>query len=73
MTTAAHSGVEEQLLNTIRGEYSEMPGMRLTRSQFRCLWHLDDDACDEAIATLMTDGFLHRDRAGQLCRADING
>jgi hypothetical protein len=66
MTTSATSRVPEQLLGTIRVEYTRMPGMRLTRAQFRRLWQLDAGTCDDAIGRLMGDGFLTQDREGQL-------
>jgi hypothetical protein len=58
----------EHLLSVIRGEYAEMPGMRLTRAQFRRLWHLDETGCDRAIQALTTTGFLNQDRDGRLHR-----
>jgi hypothetical protein len=66
MATSATSRALEQLLRAIRVEYTRMPGMRLTRAQFRRLWQLDAGACDEAIRRLMGDGFLNQDRDGQL-------
>jgi hypothetical protein len=69
MATCVATEAPQQMLNVIKGEYSEMPGMRLTRAQFRRLWQLDEIACDRAIALLMRDGFLDEDAKGQLHRA----
>ena len=66
MATLAISRAPEQLLSAIRVEYTRMPGMRLTRAQFRRLWQLDASACDDAIRRLMGAGFLTQDREGQL-------
>jgi hypothetical protein len=46
------------LIDRIRGEYREMPGLRLTIAQARRLWQLDHDACVEALDTLVREGFL---------------
>ena len=73
MATLAMSRAPEQLLSAIRVEYTRMPGMRLTRAQFRRLWQLDPGACDEALRRLMGDGFLTQDREGQLHRALSGG
>ena len=54
------------LVQIIRAEYREMPDMRLTVPQFRRLWHLDNDACEEVMAHLVEEGFLAKDYAGRL-------
>jgi hypothetical protein len=73
MATLAIFRASEQLLSAIRVEYTRMPGMRLTRAQFRRLWQLDAGECDEALRRLMGDGFLIQDREGQLHRALSGG
>jgi hypothetical protein len=68
----ARSGVSPQLLDVIRAEFREMPGMRLTRSQFRRLWQLDQTVCENAICHLREEGFLDVDDEGQLrCVIDV--
>ena len=47
-----------RLLEIVRGEYLEMPGLRLTRQQARRLWALDADTCDALLATLEGSKFL---------------
>ena len=42
----------------IRGEFLEMPGLRLTQAQARRLWGLDAPACSSALSTLVRAGFL---------------
>ena len=46
------------LLDRIRGEYREMPGLRLTLAQAQRLWQVERIECEAALATLVTDGFL---------------
>lgn len=46
------------LLSRIRGEFLEMPGMRLTREQARRLWALDDATCQTLLDALVETRFL---------------
>lgn len=55
-------------LDIIRGEFSEIPGLVLTRSQFQCLWELDGRTCDEAIDALVKSRFLVRKADGSYAR-----
>ena len=48
------------LLDRIRGEYLEMPGLRLTLPQAQRLWGLPGDVCEYALTRLIDDGFLRR-------------
>lgn len=50
----------DPLLARIRGEYLEMPGLRLTFSQARRLWQLDPAICHAYLQTLVNEGFLGR-------------
>ena len=52
----------DALLHIIRAEYREMPCLRLSASQFRRLWHLDDALCEHVTATLLAEGFLGQDQ-----------
>jgi hypothetical protein len=54
----------DPLLTRIRGEYQEMPGLRLTLTQASRLWHLDSATCEEALEELRLEGFLHRTLEG---------
>ena len=54
----------DRLLAIVRGEYLEMPGLRLTRPQAQRLWSLDLDTCDAVLTTLEQGGFLRRTRGG---------
>jgi hypothetical protein len=48
----------EDLIHIVRGEFEEMPGMRLTRMQFRRLWHLSATDCEWLLGRLISSGFL---------------
>jgi Fic family protein len=52
------------MLYRIRGEYLEMPGLRLTAEQAARLWHVDVATCVEALTRLVAVRFLVRTRAG---------
>jgi hypothetical protein len=54
----------ESLLARIRGEYREMPGLRLTPAQARRLWQLDPPICDAILNALLAEGFLSQTRDG---------
>jgi hypothetical protein len=48
----------DSMIRIIRAEFIEMPGMRLTRTQFRRLWHLTDGECERLLGYLLGTGFL---------------
>jgi hypothetical protein len=49
---------DKLLLRRIRGEYLEMPGLRLTRQQAQRLWGLDDDTNRRVLNVLVERRFL---------------
>lgn len=57
------------ITDRIRGEFREMPGLRLTLSQARRLWSLDTATCSSALSILVDAGFLARKADGAFCRA----
>lgn len=57
-----------RLLSVIRAEFDEMPDMHLTREQFRRLWTLSVDECDELLDKLLRSGFLVRGRQDRFRR-----
>ena len=65
----APRGSFDTLVQIVRAEFVEMPGMRLTVAQIRRLWHLDDEVCDQLTQHLIDDGFLTQDRKSRLHRA----
>jgi len=48
----------DALLNRIRGEFLEMPGLRLTCEQAQRLYGLDRALCQRALDWLVDAGFL---------------
>lgn len=58
------------LLERIRGEFLEMPGLRVTLGQAMRLWQLDAVTCDVALRTLVEEGFLRKTRQTAFQRAD---
>lgn len=57
------------LLHRIRGEFQEMPGLRLTARQAQRLWGLDASACEALLGALIAAGFLKRTGDGAFVRA----
>jgi DNA-binding IclR family transcriptional regulator len=55
----------DDLIRRVRGEYLEMPGMRLTSSQASRLWGLDSPTCQNLLDTLVEARFLTRGRDGR--------
>ena len=53
-----------RLLAIVRGEYLEMPGLRLTRHQAQRLWALDAETCEALLNTLEEAKVLRRTRVG---------
>ena len=60
---------EDALVRRVRGEYREMPGMRLTLDQAMRLWMLDRPTCADLLDSLVAAHFLERDRSGRYARA----
>jgi len=54
----------ESLAARIRGEYCEMPGLRLTFAQACRLWQVDASACAPVLEHLVREAFLYRTADG---------
>ena len=54
----------ESLAARIRGEYGEMPGLRLTLAQACRLWQVDASTCATVIEHLVREAFLYRTADG---------
>ena len=52
------------LESRVRGEYQEMPGLKLTVSQASRLWQLDHATCEAVLGRLVDEGFLIRTSEG---------
>jgi len=48
----------DQMLRRIKGEFLEMPGLRLTCRQAQRLWNLDAIVCEALLAALVDVRFL---------------
>ncbi len=55
-----------QLVNRVRGEYLEMPGLTLTLAQAQRLWGMDATQCNGVLAALVDAGFLQRSPRGYI-------
>ena len=60
----------EDVLRRVKGEYTEMPGLRLTPAQAQRLWGLDRAACDALLGALVDAKFLFRTRDGAFVRSE---
>jgi len=60
----------QDVVRRVRGEFLEMPGLRLTAQQARRLWRLDETACDAVLGALVDARFLARTRDGAFIRPD---
>ena len=54
MTACSH----ERILDRLRGEFREMPGMRLTLEQVQRLCGIEPPLCKLALQTLVEEKFL---------------
>ena len=54
----------DELLTRIKGEFMEMPGLRLTADQGSRLWGLDRDECRQLLRVLIDRGFLNESADG---------
>jgi hypothetical protein len=57
MTTPDHT---TDCVHLVQAEYTEMPGLQLTKAQVRRLWGLDEDECDIVLQELLSMHFLER-------------
>ena len=62
-TTVPTSRVAD-LVDVIRSEYAEMPGLCLTRAQVQRLWLLDPAACDTVLRAMVDAGYLRLTAGG---------
>lgn len=64
METTLPSIIREQLLRRVRGEYLEMPGLKLSSIQAQRLWAMDEHTCAEILNSLTEARFLQRQSDG---------
>ena len=58
------------LVDRVRGEFNEMPGLKLTMEQAAKLWGMDVIACRQIIDALVESSFLRWTPTGRIVRAD---
>ena len=58
----------DQLLQRVRAEFMEMPGLRLTLAQAQRLWSIDQSLCLALLVALVDVGFLMVTRDGAYVR-----
>ena len=56
-------------LFSVRSEFLEMPGLRLTICQAARLWGLEGTLTEDVLARLEGAGFLERDQIDRICAA----
>ena len=56
----------EALLSRVRGEFREMPGLRLTVPQAMRLWGLERTSCQRVVDHLIDSSFLQWGSRGEL-------
>ncbi|MDX6410104.1 MAG: hypothetical protein QOE13_3175 [Gaiellaceae bacterium] len=52
------------LVTRARGEYLEMPGLRVSVVQACRLWHVDASTCERELDQLVLEGFLCKSDSG---------
>ena len=60
----------DDVLRRIKGEFLEMPGLRLTLTQAQRLWGLDRFACDNLLGALVDAKFLRKTRDGAFVQSE---
>jgi hypothetical protein len=60
----------EDALRRVRGEFLEMPGLRLTQAQAQRLWGLDAHSCASLLDSLVDARFLYRTSDGAFMRIE---
>ena len=60
----------ESLVSRVSGEFSEIPGLRLTPAQATRLWGLERETCHQVIERLVAAAFLRWTPAGAVARAE---
>ena len=74
LSATTHAGVFTQtptpshVVERVRGEFKEMPGLVLTLAQAGRLWGLDAETCSDVLSRLVAAGFLCRRSDGSFCR-----
>ena len=71
MSSETHTSLSiDDVLRRVKGEFLEMPGLRLTEPQARRLWGLDAASCGALLKALVEAKFLFRTRDGAFMRVE---
>ena len=65
----APHGALRTLMQQVKAEYAEMPGLSVTLSQAQRLWAVDQPTCEEVFSRLIAKGVLRRTTKGRFVRA----
>lgn len=57
-TPAMNNVTSNELVHRVRGEFMEMPGLRLSLPQAQRLWGLDSTRCEAVLNALVDSGIL---------------
>ena len=68
MPAAVQTAIGDDLVQRVRSEFLEMPGLQLSVPQACRLWGLDATTCGTLMEQLVKSKFLHRTRAGGFAR-----
>jgi hypothetical protein len=68
MSAQRHNPIDDLVLQRVKGEFLEMPGLRLTCQQAQRLWGLDQQTCSDLLAFLVDAKFLYQPRQGTYMR-----
>jgi hypothetical protein len=64
--------VRPALIQRVRSEFEEMPGLNLTLPQAALLFGLTEDACAGVLRMLIQERFLRRTESGRFMLADTS-
>jgi hypothetical protein len=59
------------VIERVRGEFIEMPGLQLTMAQAARLWGLEMNACRHVVDVLVESAFLRWTAGGKIVRASM--
>ena len=62
----------DDVLQRIQGEFTEMPGLRLTPAQAQRLWGLDPTMADTILSTLVSTGVLRKTARGGYIKSNAS-
>jgi hypothetical protein len=62
---------DDSLVARVRGEFYEMPGLRLTCSEASRFWQVDVAICEVVLELLVREGFLCRTHHGAYVAASM--